>query len=50
MTVRSQLLVPSANREEVLKTLYDSAHGGGHYAENNTNSAAKLETSYHKYI
>ena len=30
MTVRAQLLVPSANREEVLKALHDSAHDGGH--------------------
>ena len=30
MTVRAQLLVPNANREEVLRALHDSAHGGGH--------------------
>ena len=30
MTVRAQLLVTSANVEEVLKVLHDSAHGGGH--------------------
>ena len=30
MTVRAQLLVPSANTEEVLKAFHDSAHGGGH--------------------
>ena len=30
MTARAQLLVPSANREELLKALHDYAHGGGH--------------------
>ena len=30
MTVRAQLLVSGANREEVLKALHDSTHGGGH--------------------
>ena len=30
MTVRAQLLVPSANREELLRAFHDSAHGGGH--------------------
>ena len=30
ITVRAQLLVSSASREEVLKALHNSAHGGGH--------------------
>ena len=30
VTVRTQFLVPSANREKVLKALHDSAHNGGH--------------------
>ena len=30
MTVRAQLLVLSAKREEVMKALHDSPHGGGH--------------------
>ena len=30
MTARAQLLVPSDNREKVLKALHHSAHGGRH--------------------
>ena len=30
MTARAQSLVPSDNREKVLKALHHSAHGGGH--------------------
>ena len=36
MTVRAQLLVLSANREEVLKALHDSAHSGGHLGAKRT--------------
>ena len=35
-TVRAQLLVLSANREEVSKTLYDFAHGEGQLGVNKT--------------
>ena len=30
MTVRAQLLVSGTNREEILKALHNSAHGGGY--------------------
>ena len=45
MTVRTQLLVPSANREEVLKALHDSAHGGGHVGVKKT--AEKISERLH---
>ena len=45
MTVRAQLLVPSANREEVLKSLHDSAHGGGHLGVQKT--AEKISEQFY---
>ena len=45
MTVRAQLLVPSTNREEVLKALHDSAHGGGHLGVKKT--AEKISEQFY---
>ena len=36
MTVRAQLLVPSANSEKVLKALHNSAHCGDHLGAKRT--------------